>query len=41
MFPISTISEPDGKFQILFNTAFMELAILVSYAVLPVLVENM
>lgn len=40
MFQISTISEPDSKFQILFNTAFMELVILVSYAVLPVIIEN-
>jgi hypothetical protein len=41
MFPHSTIFEPDTRFQILFNTAFMEMAILVSYAILPVIIENM
>ena len=41
MFPISMISKPDTKFQILFNTAFMEMVILVSYAILPVIIENM
>jgi len=40
MVPISTIFEPDTKFQILFNTAFVEMVILVSYAILPVIIEN-
>lgn len=39
MYLITAISEPDSKLGIIFNTAFMEMVILVSYAILPTIIE--